>query len=211
MSLKNEKKKIGLFQKLKNSLEKKFNLTKKTKSDKKKPSHNFLVEASQDLKSHNTGVISSENLFETQQNAVNKEEMTKCTLAKDISVAANSNEMETSTPISVRKNISFISKSSLSSIEDIPIKLYTNSNLRKSANYEASDQDIYMESFPSNNTYTEDDEAEEDKNIVRPIFIYLGITEVDPEQYRQSYNSELLEPHELQLYLQAIQPPEDNI
>jgi hypothetical protein len=108
-----------------------------------------------------------------------------------------------STPYNLKKRLS-LSQSTISSLDEkttITTKSNQNCQLRKSVNYEASDEDIYMESFPTNNLQVEQD------FFFRPLFKYLGVFLVNPDEYTRNYESELVDFDELPEYLQTVQEP----
>ena len=114
-------------------------------------------------------------------------------------------ETLTSTPYNLKKRLSLSqSQSTISSLDEKTPKITKynqNCQLRKSVNYEASDEDIYMESFPTNNSHVEQD------FFFRPLFKYLGVFLVNPDEYTRSYESELVEFDDLPEFLQTVQPP----
>jgi len=132
------------------------------------------------------------------------------TIEKEIPIIVNQElslkpyETLTSTPFNLKKSIS-LSQSTISSIsfhEDMPkiVKLHQNFQPGTSVNYEASDEDIYTESFPTNTNVEED-------VLFRPLYKYLGVFVVDPDDYTRNYESELVEFEDLSEFFQAIQPP----
>jgi hypothetical protein len=80
---------------------------------------------------------------------------------------------------------------------------YANQFKTKSKVYEAADEDYFVEKQPGNNydiSHAFD---------ARPIKIikHLGVTNVDPEEYKKLYANDLVSSQELPLFINKIQPP----
>jgi hypothetical protein len=107
-------------------------------------------------------------------------------------------ETRTSSPYNLRKSIS-LSQSTISTLDEIP-KIAKKPLPAQLIPYEASDEDIYMESFPAN-TY------DEEQILFKPAYKYLGIYETDPDEYIERYETELIEFSEFPEFLQTLPPP----
>ncbi len=107
-------------------------------------------------------------------------------------------ETLTSSPYNLRKSIS-LSQSTISTLDERP-KIAKKPLPAQQIPYEASDEDIYMESFPSN-TY------DEEQILFKPAYKYLGIYETDPDEYIERYETELIEFSEFPEFFQAHPPP----
>lgn len=228
-AIKDSKKNIGFFRKLKQRFIKKLSLNKEPITTQSKSLNQSIKDADFKIRTQSKNqsnellseIISvkldskSEPLEEHTSTPLNFEKNELLSESKIFSldnekpeIIDNDSKLEpfetlTSTPYNIKKRLS-LSQSTISSLDESTPKITKhkqNAQLRKSVNYEASDEDIYMESFPTNNLQVEQN------FFFRPLFKYLGVFLVNPDEYTRNYESELVDFDELPEFLQTVQPP----
>ena len=224
-----EKNKTGLFKKFKNSIIKKFqsivNVTNKNLKIEDNLNESEYVEETgfkdSQLKNENIDSLNHvENDDVAKIESSLNENISKIDEAKslslkiseeeDIDLPQKSNEitlLETATNQNqIYEQYDNVSSSTTSDETFYNVRVIKQYDLfkTKKRNYEASDEDIYTESFPINTMQVSEN------RMFKPVLNFLGVVETDPDEYNRLYNTEFVNFNDLPAIIQLFNPIPNN-